>query len=53
MKKLRKAKLTYEKTLLIETDYPNSFDTMYINYRTYNFNPKAKVYKKEGKHYEK
>ena len=52
MKKLKKAVLTYEKTLMIDTEYSRSYNTTFLNYRTYNFNKRAKRYKKE-EYYEK
>ena len=53
MKKLKKAVLTYEKTLMIDTEYSRSYDTIFLNYRTYNFNKGAKRYKKKEGYYEK
>lgn len=50
IKKVKKAKLIFEKTLAIEREYPNSYHTTYINYRVYN--KKAKKVEEKNKNNE-
>lgn len=49
--KVKNAKLIFEKTLLIDREYANSFKMSYINYRVYN--KKAKKEKENGSKCEK